>query len=150
MKKSWIIRAAVVTAALVSTALAGPTSPAQAGECTTQGCGGEVLNRTSRVVYVTNCWLSGNPGIWYGSIPSCATNGYNLNKFKAYYGLGPNQNTRNFSKYYDTDAIRVDNGCTLTFSEGGLNHTHSARGIGSHLWVKINNHVKATVTNYSC
>ena len=148
--KKWFARAAVAFIAVTGGMLVSPASPAEAGTCSTKGCGGAVINNTKRVVYVTNCWLSGNPGIWYGSVPSCATNGYDVTKANSYYGLGPNQNTDSFSKYYDTDALRVDNGCTLTFYNGIENQTWSARGVGSHLWVKITSDITARVNSYVC
>ncbi|MCU7723304.1 hypothetical protein ODJ79_06245 [Actinoplanes sp. KI2] len=116
-----------------------PSSPAMASTCSTKGCGGEVTNHSSRLVYVVNCWLSSNPGTWRGNIPSCATQ-WSAYASNAYFALGHPDTTNNYPKYYDTDAFRVDAGCVLTESDnGGANQVYNNKGNSTPLWVKISN-----------
>jgi len=124
--KKWIARAAVAVAAFAGVVAISPASPAEASVCTTKGCGGEVANNSSRLVYVTNCWLSSNPATWRGTKPSCATQ-YTTAAYNAYFAMGHPDVTNHYYHFYDTDAFRVDAGCVLNMNDGFANRTFNNR-----------------------
>jgi hypothetical protein len=140
---------ASVLSALVVTVLV-PGQPASADVCHQPGCGGTVVNRSSRSVDVVNCWHDGSTG-WVGnSLPPC-TSLWSSNAWNAGFWVSPGQSSINISdKHYDVDAFYAAAGCITGGSRsGGGTFQYDRRGRAG-LWTRIYGTETATVTYVSC
>lgn len=147
------VRIWITIIAVVSVLFVGSTAtPAAAGTCTTQWCGGVVSNNSSSSIAVTNCW-PGTSTRYYGDTLSCMTNGWAYNKRNAGMLLGRGDSTLSYYYYYDTDGFRVFKGCKVIGYWGGLGGTpfsFDRHGYSTSMWVKINNWDYVYISSITC
>lgn len=133
-------------------------APAQATECFTHDCGGEVWNNApSGSIVITNCW-SDSYGEWkVATTLGCQTKGDNRYAWPArttmpramYSGDWSNQNGKIW--YGDVDGIRFQAGCDTTYkfsTTGDL--VERRKGLSTHVWRKIGYFDEVEIKSISC
>jgi len=144
-----------VAAAFIAASIVGVPSPAQAGTCSTPGCGGEATNASTRGIMISNNWCSAAGTITYTGefLPtSCVpvANRQNGYTHPASFTLQPGRRSNEYPKYYDTDAIRLPANCVTNVTIDGNGVQYDRRGISTHQWRKFSNSQTWVVTGIYC
>ncbi|HET6357245.1 hypothetical protein [Streptomyces sp.] len=147
--QKYVARIALATS-ISATIVLGAPSAAQAGTCTSQGCGGEVSNNSGMSIRITNCWRD-SYGVWEnGDKLSCVTHPNSWSYYNADVELPVGGWSSNHYYYYDTDAIRFYKGCVTRYHFwGGSIQTEDRRGKDS-IWRKIYDVNHVYIDSISC
>ncbi|MFF8405981.1 hypothetical protein ACF06P_30660 [Streptomyces sp. NPDC015684] len=147
-----LARLALVAALSAGASLVLPES-AQAGTCSTQGCGGEVSNNARMNIRIANnwCWPVSD-GWWYSgkdTLP-CVSKPGTWSGWPADVELPPGDWSGNHSRYYDTDAVRFYRGCVTKWHYWGLSVQTTDRRGKSSLWLKLFDTDHVYIDSISC
>lgn len=136
-------------------------SPAAAGTCDTQSCGGDVWNESGMNVRIANNWCWGityginyfdNDGDGYMT-PSCVTDHGSWYGFPSDVELPPNRWSSDYAAYYDTDAFRAYKGCVTKgyydIPGPNISFTFDRRGKVT-MWRKVLDSDKIHITSITC